>query len=147
MRKFYFPLSAVVLLAFAAGARAADAIVLNVTGDQTLAAALTAYNAANGTAYVDTDSGASLGAADIEVRGDGVLTFSTALDGWTGNLFVKEGATVHAASDEANYASVLGAGVSGTTTNGQVFVASGASLSVTASPPAAPGARMRMFSI
>lgn len=130
MRKFYFPLSAVVLLAFAAGARAADAIVLNVTGDQTLAAALTAYNAANGTAYVDTDGGASLGTADIEVRGDGVLTFSTALDGWTGNLFVKEGATVHAASDEANYASVLGAGVSGTTTNGQVFVASGASLRI-----------------
>lgn len=130
MRKFYFPLSAVVLLAFAVGARAADAIVLNVTGDQTLAAALTAYNAANGTAYVDTDGGASLGAADIEVRGDGVLTFSTALDGWTGNLFVKEGATVHAASDEANYASVLGAGVSGTTTNGQVFVASGASLRI-----------------
>lgn len=130
MRKFYFPLSAVVLLAFAAGARATDAIVLNVTGDQTLAAALTAYNAANGTAYVDTDGGASLGTADIEVRGDGVLTFSTALDGWTGNLFVKEGATVHAASDEANYASVLGAGVSGTTTNGQVFVASGASLRI-----------------
>lgn len=130
MRKFYFPLSAVVLLAFAAGARATDTIVLNVTGDQTLAAALTAYNAANGTAYVDTDGGASLGAADIEVRGDGVLTFSTALDGWTGNLFVKEGVTVHAASDEANYASVLGAGVSGTTTNGQVFVASGASLRI-----------------
>lgn len=130
MRKFYFPLSAVVLLAFAADARAADAIVLDVTGDQTLAATLTAYNAANGTAYVDTDGGASLGAADIEVRGDGVLTFSTALDGWTGNLFVKEGATVHAASDEANYASVLGAGVSGTTTNGQVFVASGASLRI-----------------
>lgn len=130
MRRFYFPLSAVVLLAFAAGARAADAIVLNVTGDQTLAAALTAYNAANGTTYVDTDGGASLGAADIEVRGDGVLTFSTALAGWTGNLFVKEGATVHAASDDANYASVLGAGVSGTTTNGQVFVASGASLRI-----------------
>ncbi len=130
MRRFYFPLSAVVLLAFAAGARAADAIVLNVTGDQTLAAALTEYNAENGTTYVDTDGGASLGAADIEVRGDGVLTFSTALDGWTGNLFVKEGATVHAASDDANYASVLGAGVSGTTTNGQVFVASGASLRI-----------------
>ena len=130
MRRFYFPLSAVVLLAFAAGARAADAIVLNVTGDQTLAAALTAYNAANGTTYVDTDGGTSLGAADIEVRGDGVLTFSTALAGWTGNLFVTETATVHAASDETNYASVLGAGVSGTTTNGQVFVASGASLRI-----------------
>ena len=130
MRRFYFPLSAVVLLAFAAGARAADAIVLNVTGDQTLAAALTAHNAANGTTYVDTDGGTSLGAADIEVRGDGVLTFSTALAKWTGNLFVTKGATVHAASDEANYASVLGAGVSGTTTNGQVFVASGASLRI-----------------
>ena len=101
-----------------------------MTGDQTLAAALTAYNAANGTTYVDTDGGTSLGAADIEVRGDGVLTFSTALAGWTGNLFVTEGATVHAASGEANYASVLGAGVSGTTTNGQVFVASGASLRI-----------------
>ena len=50
MRRFYFPLSAVVLLAFAAGARAADKIVLNVTGDQTLAAALTAYNDEKGTA-------------------------------------------------------------------------------------------------
>ena len=118
MRKFYFHLSAVVLLAFAAGARAADKIVLNVTGDQTLAAALEAYNTANKTAYVDTDDGASLGTADIEVCGKGVLMFSKALAKWTGNLFVQEGATVHAASGETNYASVLGAGVSGTTTNG-----------------------------
>ena len=49
--KIQSPFSTVVLLAFAAGARAADKIVLNVTGDnQTLAAALTAYNDEKGTA-------------------------------------------------------------------------------------------------
>ena len=125
---FALAVTAVSLGALFAGTLRAGTIELSLTGDQSLADALEAYNGAHGTGYVDTDDGVSLGADDIAVSGASTLTFSRPLGKWTGNLRVQEGATVHVESDDANYATVLGAGVSGTTTNGQVFVASGASL-------------------
>ena len=112
----------VVLLALVSPALQAATISLEVSGDTALSAALSTYNDAHSTAYVDTDGGASLGANDIEVSGSGVLTFSRPLGSWTGNLTVSSGAKVRAVVNETT--------VLGNATQGAAFVASGAALIV-----------------
>ena len=104
----------------AAAAAQAATIELNLTGDATLAAALSAYNAANGTSYADTDGGTSLGANDVEVKGSGTLTFSTALGSWTGKLTVKSGAKARVVINQQT--------VLGNATTGAVYVEDGATL-------------------
>lgn len=119
-----------VVVSCALGAASAETLELALTKDMTFAEALAVYNVQHQTSYVDTDGGTSLGACDVVVTGGYKLTFSKALGSWTGDLTVKSPAFVYAVSDTTSYATVLGAAVSGSVTNGQVFVESGATLAV-----------------
>lgn len=100
-------------------------IVLDLTADTTLAAALATYNTAHGTSYVDTDGGSSLGNSDLVVCGAYKLTMTKALGSWTGNLIVKSGAFVYAQSDDSTYPTVLGS-----TSAGAAYVRSGGTLAI-----------------
>lgn len=98
----------------------AGTVALQMAGDSTLAEALSAYNAANSTAYVDTDGGTSLGANDVVVSGTGTLTFSAALGSWTGKLTVKSGAKARVV---VNQTTALG-----NASTGAVYVENGGAL-------------------
>ena len=123
-----FVLSGLMLVASAFGDDYVNPIYLTVDAGHTntLAEAIAAYNAANGTEYtVSSFNGGDLAAYTIVKKGDGMLRFNEAISGFTGKIYIEEG---RAESSCVNaLGNTLTASTAATYANG-TFVCDGAAL-------------------